>query len=130
VWLQDDLAATTQDWIIAFWHHPPYTKGSHNSDTETELIQMRENALPILEAGGVDLVLCGHSHCYERSYLLNGHYGLSNSLTPAMKVDGGDGREDGTGAYQKPGGLAANAGAVYAVAGSSGKISGGTLNHP
>ena len=36
----------------------------------------------------------------------------------------------GDGAYQKPGGLAAHAGAVYAVAGSSGKISGGTLNHP
>src|SRR4029078_2059373 len=43
-WLESDLAATSQDWIIAFWHQPPYSKGSHNSDTEIDLIQMRENA--------------------------------------------------------------------------------------
>ncbi len=74
-WLRLDLAATTKDWIIAYWHHPPYSKGSHDSDTETNLVDMRQNALPILEAGGVDLVLTGHSHSYERSYLLDGHYG-------------------------------------------------------
>ena len=62
-WLRSDLTATTLDWVIAFWHHPPYTKGSHNSDTESQLIEMRQNFLPILEANGVDLVLCGHSHC-------------------------------------------------------------------
>lgn len=129
-WLRSDLAATAQEWLIAFWHHPPYTKGSHNSDTEGQLIEMRQNFLPILEAAGVDVVLTGHSHSYERSYLLNGQYGPSGTLTQEMKVDGGDGREDGTGAYHKPEGLAANAGAVYAVAGSSGKISGGSLNHP
>ncbi len=127
-WLQSDLADTTRDWIVAFWHHPPYTKGSHNSDTETELIQMRQNFLPILEAGGVDLVLSGHSHSYERSYLLDGHYGLSTTLTPAMKLDGGSGRDPAP--YQKPAGLAGHQGAVYTVAGSSGQISGGTLNHP
>src|SRR4029450_1136767 len=60
-WLQRDLADTTQDGIIAFWHHPPYSKGSHDSDTQTPLIEMRQNFLPILEAGGVDLVLSGHS---------------------------------------------------------------------
>lgn len=130
-WLANDLAATNQPWIIAFFHHPPYSKGSHDSDTETALIEMRQNALPILEAAGVDLVLSGHSHSYERSYLLDGHYGPSATLTPSMIRDGGSGRENGTGAYQKSA-LASvpNEGAVYAVAGSSGKISGGLLNHP
>jgi titin len=48
-----------------------------------------------------------------------------------MKVDGGSGREDGPGAYHKPTAAPSpHAGAVYAVAGSSGQISGGTLNHP
>ncbi len=129
-WLSNDLASTLQRWIIAYWHHPPYTKGSHNSDTEIELIQMRANALPILEAGGVDLVLSGHSHAYERSFLLNGHYGLSTTLSTTMKKDAGDGREDGTGAYQKPDDHSTNQGAVYIVAGSSGQATGGSLNHP
>ena len=74
-WLQNDLASDDQPWIIAFWHHPPYSKGSHDSDTTSELIEMRQNALPILEDGGVDLVLSGHSHSYERSFLIDGHYG-------------------------------------------------------
>ncbi len=130
-WLTQDLAATTQEWIIAFWHHPPYTKGSHNSDTELQLIEMRENALPILEAAGVDLVLSGHSHSYERSFLLDGHYGDSTTLTPAMQVDDGDGKTGGDGAYKAVFDEAdPYQGAVYITAGSSGKISGGLLNHP
>jgi len=131
IWLEQDLAATTQDWIVAFWHHPPYSKGSHDSDSESSLVEMRENALPILEAGGVDLVLSGHSHSYERSFLLDGHYGTSSTLSSAMIKDPGDGRLEGTGAYQKPTvGPAAHEGAVYIVAGSSGQRSGGPLNHP
>jgi len=130
-WLANDLAATNKDWIIAYWHHPPYSKGSHNSDTESQLIEMRQNALPILEAGGVDLVLAGHSHSYERSFLLDGHYGLSTTLTSSMKKDAGSGRPDGTGSYKKPTlGPASHQGAVYTVAGSSGQASGGALNHP
>ncbi|HWN97062.1 MAG TPA: metallophosphoesterase, partial [Methylomirabilota bacterium] len=127
-WLVNDLAATLSDWIIAYWHHPPYTKGGHNSDTATDSIQMRQNILPILEAGGVDLVLSGHSHVYERSYLLNGHYGPSSSLTSGNIVNGGNGRLPAP--YQKPAGNVAHQGAVYTVAGSSGQTGGGSLNHP
>jgi hypothetical protein len=47
-----------------------------------------------------------------------------------MKINGGSGRETETGAYTKPAGLTTHGGAVYAVAGSSGQASGGTLNHP
>ncbi|MDX1763312.1 MAG: metallophosphoesterase family protein, partial [bacterium] len=79
-WLEQDLLDTTQEWIIAFWHHSPYSKGKWDSDVHTELIDMRENALPILEDYGVDLVFSGHSHSYERSFLIDGHYGLSTSF--------------------------------------------------
>ena len=135
LWLKADLQATTNRWLISYWHHPPYSKGSHDSDTEEELIEMRQNILPILEAGGVDLVLGGHSHVYERSYLLDGHYGFSTNLTPAMILNSGSGREtNGIGAYVKPenfvGSPVDHYGAVYVVAGSSGQISGGALNHP
>ncbi|HWN96249.1 MAG TPA: metallophosphoesterase [Methylomirabilota bacterium] len=125
-WLREDLAATDKDWIIAFWHHPPYSKGTHDSDTEIQLVEMRQQAVPILESHGVDLVLCGHSHVYERSYLLNGHYGTTNTLTPSMILDSTFGD---TPPYRKPaGGLGADGGTVYAVCGCSGE--GGLWHYP
>lgn len=130
LWLQADLAQTNADWIIAFWHHPPYSKGSHDSDFEGVMIEMRETFNPILEAGGADLLLTGHSHAYERSFLLDGHYGPSNTLVPGMKVDPGSGNPLDTGAYVKPAGRQARKGAVYAVIGNGCQISGGQLNHP
>ncbi|MDO8540025.1 MAG: metallophosphoesterase family protein [Opitutaceae bacterium] len=138
-WLKNDLASTKQDWIVVYFHHPPYTKGSHDSNTERNLVEMRTNALPIMEAGGVDLCLTGHSHSYERSFLLDGHYGTQDTLTAKMKLDAGDGKMDGTGPYKKATlGTGVHEGAVYVVAGSSGKVSGkneksaarGFLDHP
>ena len=72
-WLEADLQNNDKLWVIAFWHHPPYSKGSHDSDTEGKLIDMREIVLPLVEQYGADLVLSGHSHSYERSYLIDGH---------------------------------------------------------
>jgi hypothetical protein len=117
-WLKQDLAATHDKWTIAYWHHPPYSKGPHDSDTTYEEIQLRESALPILEAANVDLVLCGHSHVYERSFLLDGHYGMSNTFTNAYKINGGDGRIGGNGAYTKAG-VSPHEGTVYIVAGTA-----------
>lgn len=127
-WLELDLAETMQEWIIMFWHHPPYTKGSHNSDTEGDLIQMRGNFVPLMDAYGVDLVLNGHSHSYERSFQVRGHTGHSSTLTGGMIVDGGDGRPTGDGAYSR----ASGTGTVYAVCGSSGKTGSRiyNLDHP
>jgi hypothetical protein len=138
-WLKADLAQNQQKWTIAYWHHPPYSRGSHNSDgtgdtpeSATSIREMREIAVPILEEAGVDLVLNGHSHTYERSFLLDGHYGTSNTLTDAMKIDGGDGREEGDGAYRKTPDITADshAGTVYTVAASAGDARTGSLNHP
>jgi len=131
-WLDQDLAANTNDWLIAYWHSPPYTKGTHNSESEFNLVDIRQQFLPILENYGVDLVLCGHSHAYERSYLLDGHYGYEASLESSMIKDAGTGRPEETGAYLKPEtGPNAHQGAVYVVAGSSGwAFNGYGLNHP
>ncbi len=135
VWAENDIQNTTQDWIVAFWHHPTYTKGTHDSDTESKLIDMRENLAPMLENNGVDLILSGHSHTYERSYFLKGHYGMSTSFnanTHTVGANGnGDGQLDGDGAYLRTtNGNAQNDGAVYITAGSSGKTGSGTLDHP
>ncbi len=131
-WLEEDVLLNDKLWTIAFWHHPPYSKGSHDSDAEGLSIMMRENALPILESAGVDLVLTGHSHSYERSYLINGHYGKSNTFAESMKIDAGDGRPNGDGIYEKDVAESmANKGTVYIVSGSSGvaRVQ-GNLDHP
>lgn len=136
LWLEQDLAVTTADWVIAFWHHPPYTKGSHDSDDTNDsggrMIEMRQNFLPLLESAGVDLVLGGHSHNYERSCLMDGHYGFSSTFGAQFVVGGGDGDPHGDGAYAKPTlGTAPHEGAVYAVAGNSGKVEPtAPLDHP
>jgi len=134
-WLEADLAANTKDWTIAMWHSPPYTKGSHDSDNLFDnfgnMTDMRANIVPILESYGVDLVLCGHSHNYERSFLMDGHYGFSESLTSSMVKDAGSGQPGDTGPYLKPDtGPGANQGTVYVVAGSSGWATFATGRHP
>ncbi|MBR58424.1 MAG: hypothetical protein CMH54_10435 [Myxococcales bacterium] len=128
-WLQEDLEATDQEWLIAYWHHPPYSKGTHDSDTEGALIDMRENALPILEAAGVDLVLAGHSHIYERSYLVNGAYDTPTTAEGHI-LDSGNGQPGGDGPYIKKTGLNPNDGAVYIVAGHGGTGLGQDGVHP
>ncbi|WP_162006571.1 purple acid phosphatase family protein [Roseimaritima sediminicola] len=118
-WLRADLEATQQDWIVAFWHHPPYTKGSHDSDKEQHLIEMRELIMPVLEAGGVDLVLTGHSHIYERSMLIDGAY-QTPTTAEGVVLDDGDGDPQGDGAYRKSQGLHPHQGTVQVVAGHGG----------
>jgi acid phosphatase type 7 len=130
-WLKADLQKNNADWLIAFWHRPPYSKGTHDSDTELPMTDMRANFLPILENYGVDLVLSGHSHSYERSQFIDKHYGLSNTFNPkTYVVQPGSGRIDGGGVYQKPDINKSHAGTVYAVVGNSGEVTNGTFNHP
>ncbi|MDH3246356.1 MAG: metallophosphoesterase, partial [Saprospiraceae bacterium] len=111
-WLEDDLNTNSQDWTIAFMHHHTYYSTAW----------VRQNILPILEAGCVDLILCGHNHIYQRSFLMNGHYGPEgtfDSLT--MALDAGNGRLDQDGAYMKPPGKVPYSGAIHVVTGSAGK---------
>jgi Icc-related predicted phosphoesterase len=66
-WLEQDLAATRQPWKVVSFHHPPYSSGEHGSST-----YLYKALTPLLERFGVDLVLTGHDHDYERSYPLKG----------------------------------------------------------
>lgn len=122
-WIKADLAANSKKWTIAFWHHPPYTMGNHNSDIETELVKIRQNFIQLLERNGVDVVLCGHSHNYERSHLMRGYYGDEASYYKTMHtVDSSSGKYDGT-TNSCPYVYASsdkNHGTVYVVSGSAG----------
>ncbi len=128
-WLKSDLAANKQQWSVAYWHHPPYSKGSHDSDddkdSDARSREVRQVFLPVLEAGGVDLVLCGHSHAYERTALIDGHYGRSTNFSSAYIKNSGEGRKDHGEPYRKRTvGPGPHEGTVYVVAGSSGQASG------
>lgn len=128
-WLKRDLAANKQPWTVVYFHHPPHTKGSHNSDTEDELIQLRQKLTPILERYGVDLVLNGHSHVYERSYRMRGLTGLANTFDKRTNAtDTTTYRYDGS-ANSCPV-VAQGAGTVYAVAGSGGQLGGRAADYP
>jgi hypothetical protein len=124
-WIKKDLDAfknTKRGWVVAYWHHPPYTMGSHNSDKEGELIKIRENFIRILERYGVDLILCGHSHLYERSRLMKGHYGMEDTFDSTKHVlSSSTALYDGSGnacPYIKD--PVTNEGTVYVVTGSAG----------
>ena len=132
LWVKADLTANTKKWVVAFWHHAPYTKIGLNSDAAGELTNVRENFIRILERYGVDMVICGHSHGYERSYLLKNYY-KANPGNPALldanfnkilhTADSSSALYNGTAgtcAYTYNSGKY-NHGTVYAVSGSSGK---------
>lgn len=124
-WLKKDLAANRLPWTIVMFHHPPYTKNSHDSDTETELVRIRENLNPILERYKVDVVLSGHSHLYERSRPMRGHTGLAPTFNEAAHLTStSSGKYDtspNSCAYIKNGG---DEGVIYVVSGSGGQNNG------
>jgi DNA repair exonuclease SbcCD nuclease subunit len=61
-WLDKELTASGSDWKIAFFHHPLYSSGeTHGSaDAQRELLE------PVFLKHGVDVVIMGHEHFYER----------------------------------------------------------------
>ena len=100
--------------------------GSHDSDTEDVLIAIRENFIKVLEENGVDLVLCGHSHVYERSRMMKGHYGKEaefdsakhNLSTSSGLYDGSKNSAPYLKSKDNPNGT------VYVVSGSAGQLGG------
>ena len=146
-WIKNDLAANTSRWTVAYFHHPPYTMTSHDSDnpsTDLELIKIRELFIRILERYGVDIVLCGHAHGFERSYLLKGYYTAGgtwgtpmletafNAATHTATGNTQNGKYNGTAgscAYTYNSGKY-NHGSMYIVAGSGGQLGGSAPGYP
>ncbi len=128
-WLKKDLAANKLPWTVVYFHHPPYTKGSHNSDTELDLVAIRENLVRVLDYYKVDVVLNGHSHNYERSYMLRNYYSNEGAFNVNNHAVGNSsGKYDDTPnscPYIKSG-----SGTVYVVAGASGWVGGTTAGYP
>lgn len=56
-WLKESLASASEPWKVVYMHHPPYSSGYHGS---TLWMQWP------FDEWGVDVVLSGHDHTYER----------------------------------------------------------------
>ena len=111
LWLRQTLsrlrADPAVDFVVAAFHNCVYCTGSrHGSDGG-----MRDRFRPVLEEFGVDLVVNGHNHSYERTHPLR-----RGAVTrPAPR-----------GAVVRP----ATDGTTYVVAGGGGADGGASLLHP
>lgn len=103
-WAAADLAASSAKWKFVYFHVPPYSGGTHSDNAG-----VRDNILPVLEAAGVDVVFSGHSHVYERTWLLKNNAVVQNDASR----------------YTKP---TPGTGTLYVVSGTAGQS--GALSNP
>lgn len=72
-WLETTLRAASRDpsidWIIVQMHQDALSSTKYGNGSDKGI---RETWLPLFDRYGVDLVLCGHDHDYERSWPVRG----------------------------------------------------------
>jgi hypothetical protein len=86
-WLENDLKSSTAKWKIVNYHQP----GFNSSEAHYNQQWMRAVA-PLFERSGVDLVVTGHVHNYQRSHPLKFAPALTSTGKPVIdstgRVDG------------------------------------------
>lgn len=131
-WLENDLKFNTKKWTILFTHFPPFSHGTHNSDTATELSNLRTIITPLIYRYNVDLVMNGHSHVYERTYFMKNFTGISSAWSSGFISQTGLG-DNSSGAnlpYDKSSGQSGTTFVVIGNGGQGGNVStSGTWPH-
>jgi 3',5'-cyclic AMP phosphodiesterase CpdA len=61
-WFEQTLKSALEPWKIVYFHHPLYSNGSRHGSN----VELRVKLEPLLVRYGVDVVLSGHDHHYER----------------------------------------------------------------
>ncbi len=95
-WLASDLAATSKQWKIVFFHVPMYSNLGAHGDDPTIAAALG----PIFDTHKVDLVLQGHNHYYTRTFPIAANAPVDQVQEPAYLnprgtiyiVTGGGGR--------------------------------------
>jgi len=81
-WLEHELASARGDrgidWVVVFMHQTAISTAEKANGAD---LGIRQDWLPLFDRYGVDLVLCGHEHHYERSYSVRG-FSPTDTLTP------------------------------------------------
>jgi hypothetical protein len=86
-WLEETLAAAALDesidWIVVQMHQDALSSSKNGNGSDKGI---RETWLPLFDRYGVDLVLCGHDHDYERSWPVRGcrHDAGTDAVTGAV----------------------------------------------
>ncbi len=101
-WLNTDLQSSNQTWKLVFFHHSVFSNGAHGTWGDIrENRSIRQNLIPILQQHGVQLVMFGHDHMYQRSLPLtldaqarisrdaNGVIDQTNGITYVLTGHGG-----------------------------------------
>ncbi|MEA3151585.1 MAG: hypothetical protein QOD56_2524 [Gammaproteobacteria bacterium] len=88
-WLEATLAAAAQDhtidWIIVQMHQDALSSSKYGNGSDKGI---REAWLPLFDRHGVDLVLCGHDHDYERSWPVRGcNHDVGRDASTGKPVD-------------------------------------------
>ena len=76
-WLTNDLATTSKPWKLLLGHFPVASSASHgwsdyNANALPDTIDFGNTIYPIVAKYGVDLMLAGHSHSFEKFNPING----------------------------------------------------------
>ena len=112
--VQNDLQSASTNpnikWMIVYLHKPMYTSpntcgSSSCSNTGSENTNIRNGFGPMFAQYGVDLVLQGHVHNYQRTYKLT--YNSGNPASPTITDNNPDTYAEGNGA-------------IYAIVGTGG----------
>ncbi|HEX9034330.1 MAG TPA: metallophosphoesterase family protein [Streptosporangiaceae bacterium] len=95
-WLERELASARADddidWIVVCMHQVAMSSAHFNGAD----LGIRQQWLPLFDSYGVDLVVAGHEHHYERTYPVRGVLPGSSLLTPAPQLGNGALRAAGT----------------------------------
>jgi acid phosphatase type 7 len=83
-WLRADLLANALPWVVVYAHKPPYSSGHHGGSS-----RFRRWFSPILDEHGVQLVVAGHDHHYERTRPMGGvHHFVSGGGGKGVRIPG------------------------------------------
>jgi hypothetical protein len=80
-WLEKELSGSHTRWKIAYGHHPMYSSGGrHGSE-----VDLRTLVEPLFLRYGVDVVLAGHEHFYERIRPQRGVYYFTSGAAGKLR---------------------------------------------
>ena len=88
-WLESELAdaRTDQrvDWVVVCMHQTAISTADRTNGAD---LGIRQEWLPLFDRYGVDLVVCGHEHHYERSHALRGTMDTATRMPIPVQTGG------------------------------------------